>query len=60
MRNVDIAVEGPVLTVTIRLDEHGQPSASGKSSVIASTSGPMEVPGTDLKLNLSMWRRAGR
>lgn len=49
-----------MLTVTVKLDERGQVSMSGKSMVIASTEGAVEVAGTDLRLNVNVFRRVSR
>lgn len=53
-------VEGSVLVIEMKLDEQGEPSVSGKSSVIASTHGPVTVLGTDLQMSLNLYRRIGR
>lgn len=60
MRNVNMRVDGAILTIQVKLDENGESSASGKSSVVASTHGPVSVPGTDLLVNLNLYRRIGR
>ncbi len=60
MRNVRFSSDGDTLTIVIKLDEQGQVSASGKSSVVASTDGNVPVPGTDLKLGLNLYRRMAR
>lgn len=57
MRNVDLTVNEGVLTISIRLDTPGLASASGKTSVLATTEGNTVVPGTDLRLSLNLWRR---
>lgn len=57
MRNVTVGVDGAVLTITIKLDEPGLRSSSGKSMVVASTEGQVDVPGTDLRLGLNVFRR---
>jgi len=43
MVNVDMALEGKVLTIVVDLGRKGEVSASGKSVVIASTKGNVEV-----------------
>lgn len=43
--------------MSIRLDSPGLTSASGKTIVLATTEGNAIVPGTDLRLNLNLWRR---
>lgn len=45
MRNVEFKVEKNKLTITIDLGKEGKPSKSGKSVVIGSTEGNIEIPG---------------
>ena len=58
MKNINMTVEGSVLTITVDLNqEHGK-SGSGKSIFIASTEGNQTVPGTtDVKIGLNVYRR---
>jgi hypothetical protein len=58
MKNIDTSVSGNVLTIRIKLDEVGEPSATGKSLVVASTRGNHVIPGTDLTLGLNAYRAA--
>lgn len=51
MRNVDIKQEGSKLVITIDLDAKGSPSKSGKTLVVATTSGNKPVAGGKLGLN---------
>ena len=57
MRNIDLNIDGQILTITIKIDEQGAASASGKSAVVATTEGNVQLPGTDLKLGLNLYRR---
>lgn len=45
------------LIITINPEVKGRDSASGKSTVIASTEGNVSVPGTDLTLGLNLYRK---
>jgi len=63
MRNVSLKVEGDELVIRINLKDKGTPSASGKSTVIATTQGNISVPGTEdkrsrvlCKLGLNLYR----
>ncbi len=56
MHNVKIERQGHMLVLTIDTRAHGRPSATGKSAIVASTEGNVEVPGTDLKLGLNIFR----
>lgn len=55
MDNLDMQVKGDKLTIIIDLNKPTTPSASGKTKIIASTRGTVEVPGKPgVKLNLSL------
>lgn len=57
MSNVDLKVTGKKLTITIDLAAKGVTSASGKSTVIASTRGNITVPGADgVKLGVNCYK----
>lgn len=56
MQNVKLEVKGNVLTITVNLKAQATPSKSGKSEVIATTSGNVSVPGTDAKIGLNVYR----
>jgi hypothetical protein len=45
MENVKITRTGKVLQITVDLSKKGTPSASGKTSVIASTKGNVKIDG---------------
>jgi hypothetical protein len=51
-------IEGKKLTIEVDLSVKGTPSKSGKSNVIATTKGNIEVPGTDAKIGLNIYRKA--
>jgi hypothetical protein len=58
-RNVTCKVEGTTLTLTVDLSAKGSMSASGKSEVIATTSGNLDVPGAEgVKVGLNVFRAA--
>ena len=56
-RNVKVLVEDHMLFIAIDTREAGQPSASGKTMVKASTNGNVGVPGTDGTLGLNYYTR---
>jgi len=57
MRNVTMAVKGSTLTITVDLAKQFGESKSGKSVVIASTDGNVNVKGTtDIKLGLNVYK----
>ncbi len=61
MKNVKMEVKGDTLTITVNLkDSHGT-SASGKSEIIATTSGNAAVPGKDgIAIGLNVYRKVGK
>ena len=57
MKNVDIKVEGNILTIKVDLSKEFGPSASGKTIIIASTEGNVTVPDRDEKIGLNVYRK---
>lgn len=57
MKNVEMKVEGNVLTITVDLSQNFGKSSSGKSIIIASTEGNVTVPGREEKIGLNIYRR---
>jgi len=58
MRNVDMKVEGNVLTIVVDLSEKGVESSSGKSLVIGSTEGNVSVPDKpEIKVGLNVYTK---
>ena len=61
MRNVETKVEQGNLIITVDLSQALGPSASGKSVIIATTEGNIDVPGTpDVKFGLNVYRKKER
>jgi hypothetical protein len=59
MQNVTTSVSGKTLTITVDLSQAGEPSATGKSLVIASTKGNHSVDGApEFTLGLNLYRAA--
>jgi len=57
MRNIQLAVNGNKLTLTIDLSKEQGDSKSGKSVVIASTDGNVDVKGAaGIKLGLNVYK----
>lgn len=56
LKNVALNVEGNTLTITVDLSKELGPSASGKSTLIASTGGAVTVEG-GARVNLSVYRK---
>lgn len=58
MKNVEMKIDGNILTITVDLSQEFGPSSSGKTIIIASTEGNISVPGAeDKKVGLNVYRR---
>jgi len=58
MKNVDMKVEGDVLTIKVDLTKEFGPSASGKTIIIASTEGNIAIPDKEnIKIGLNIYRK---
>jgi hypothetical protein len=58
MKNVDMRLDGNILTVRVDISkEYGQ-SSSGKSVIIASTEGNVSIPDREaVKIGLNVYRK---
>ena len=56
MKNVDMKVNGDILTITVDLSKEFGPSSSGKTIIIASTEGNVSVPEREVKVGLNVYR----
>lgn len=58
MKNVEMAVEGNVLTIKVDLGQEFGPSSSGKTIIVASTEGNANVPGSEnVKIGLNVYKK---
>ena len=58
MKNVEMTVEGNILTLKIDLTEDFGPSSSGKTIIIASTEGNVSVPDQEeKKVGLNVYKK---
>jgi len=57
MKNVQMMVEGNILTITVDLSKEFGPSSSGKTIIIASTEGNVPVPDREEKVGLNVYRK---
>ena len=57
MKNVQMAVEGDILTITVDLSKEFGPSSSGKTIIIASTEGNVSIPDREEKVGLNVYRK---
>ena len=57
MKNVEMKVEGTILTITVDLSKEFGPSSSGKTIILASTEGNVTIPGREEKVGLNVYRK---
>jgi hypothetical protein len=57
MKNVEMSVEGSVLTIRVDLSKEFGPSSTGKTIIIASTEGNVTVPNRQEKIGLNVYRK---
>ena len=53
--NIEATITGTKLTIVIDLEQRHGISASGKSTIVATTSGNKTVPGTNVKIGLNAY-----
>ena len=57
MKNVEMTVEGDILTIKVDLTKEFGPSSSGKTIIIASTEGNISIPDRDEKVGLNIYKK---
>ncbi len=57
MKNVEMKVEGNILTIKVDLSKEYGPSSSGKTTIVASTEGNVSVPERDEKVGLNVYKK---
>ncbi|MBF0593191.1 MAG: hypothetical protein HQL02_14005 [Nitrospirae bacterium] len=58
MKNVEMSLEGNILTIKVDITKEFGPSTSGKTIIIASTEGNQAIPGKDnVKVGLNVYRK---
>ncbi len=57
MKNVEMKVEGNILTITVDLTKEFGPSSSGKTIIIATTEGNVSIIDRDEKVGLNVYRK---
>jgi hypothetical protein len=55
-RNVAVTAEGNVIVIRVDASAEGVESKSGKSVVIGTTNGNVDIPGLGLKIGLNVYR----
>jgi len=59
MKNVEMKIQGNILTITVDLSKEFGPSSSGKTIIVASTEGNAEIAGRPEKVGLNVYRKKG-
>ena len=57
MKNVEMSVDGNILTIKVDLSKEYNPSSSGKTIIVASTEGNVSIPDREKKLGLNVYRK---
>ena len=57
MKNVQMRVEGNILTIQVDLSKEFGPSSSGKTIIIASTEGSVSIPDREEKIGLNVYKK---
>ncbi len=58
MKNIEMTIDGNVLTIKVDLSQRFGRSSSGKSTIIASTEGNQSVPGNEeVKIGLNVYTK---
>ncbi|MCE5276400.1 MAG: hypothetical protein LLG03_00040 [Planctomycetaceae bacterium] len=57
MKNVEMSVEGNILTIKVDLSKEFGPSSSGKTIIVASTEGNATVPDRQEKVGLNVYKK---
>ena len=58
MKNVEMSIDGNILTIKVDLNKDFGPSASGKTIIIASSEGNQSIPGKEaVKIGLNVYKK---
>jgi hypothetical protein len=57
MKNVEMSVDGNILTIKVDLSKEYGPSSSGKTIIVASTEGNVPIPDREERLGLNVYRK---
>jgi hypothetical protein len=57
MKNVEMTVADNILTIKVDLSKSFGPSSSGKTIIIATTEGNINVPEREEKIGLNVYRK---
>jgi len=58
MKNIEMSLNGDILTIKVDVSKTFGKSSSGKSTIIASTEGNVSIPGRDeVKIGLNVYTK---
>jgi hypothetical protein len=58
MKNIEMSINGDILTIKVDLSKTFGKSSSGKSTIISSTEGNVSLPGKDeIKIGLNVYTK---
>jgi hypothetical protein len=57
MKNIQIETKGTKVIITLDTTKDFGRSASGKTTIVASTCGNISVPGTDITIGVNAYKR---
>ena len=57
MKNVELTIEGTMLTIKVDLSKDFGPSSSGKTTIIASTEGNVSILEREEKIGLNIYKK---
>jgi hypothetical protein len=57
MKNVELTIEGTMLTIKVDLSKDFGPSVSGKTTIIASTEGNVSILEREEKIGLNIYKK---
>ena len=57
MKNVEMSVDGTVLTIKVDLSKEFGPSSTGKTIIVESTEGNVSIPDRQEKIGLNVYRK---
>ncbi len=58
MKNIEMSLNGDILTIKVDVSKTFGKSSSGKSTIIASTEGNVSIPGRDeIKIGLNVYTK---
>jgi hypothetical protein len=58
MKNVEMEVDGNILTIKVDLSKEFGPSSSGKTIIIASSEGNQTIPDREEKVGINVYKKA--